>query len=242
MESHCHLSRRNLNIWKQSTPEMRILSKTCIPVGCVLPTCWPYGVGLHLEGVCRTLGGSASGGLHPEGSALGGLHPGGSAQPQGVCIGGVGLDRPPSPREQKWHTGVKTLPCPKLRLRAVIKFPSEFCIFLHWLDRCKSHHTASDWANKLVWLNLRCESEREPEVNSSTHDSLTLPSFFTLLSYFAVEERGKFMRLCKVFWSDLMGMISIDAVEFFVNDQQTQKCHVSDNDYFLYHKSQSSIQ
>ena len=47
---------------------------------------------------------------------------------RGVCVqGDPPRQRPPPPCEQDdWHTPVKTLPCPKLRLRAVIK---------HWKDK-----------------------------------------------------------------------------------------------------------
>ena len=78
------------------------------------------GGGLHPEGGGLHPGG---GGLHPGGGGLhpgeGGLHPGGLPR---VCprstYGGVG--RPPSSSLwTEWHTGVKILPCPKLRLRAV---------------------------------------------------------------------------------------------------------------------------
>ena len=75
----------------------------------------------------------AGGGLPREGSAqpqvclLGVCIRGGSAQPpprsayRGVCIqaGGLADLLPPW---TKWHTCVKTLPCPKLRLRAVTKY------------------------------------------------------------------------------------------------------------------------
>ena len=64
------------------------------------------------------------GGLHPGGrgfASRGGLHRGG-------CIQGVGgLSRPPSPVSRQ--TGVKTLPCPKLRLLAV-KIGLRECVFL----------------------------------------------------------------------------------------------------------------
>ena len=109
-----------------------------MPIGCVPPACWPYrggsiqplGVciqgspaqpqgsaqpweGLHPRevcptwgGVCPTPGGSASRGVCPT--------PGESAQPWGDP------GQIPFPLCTGWHTGVKTLPCPKLRLRAVI--------------------------------------------------------------------------------------------------------------------------
>ena len=65
--------------------------------------------GVCIWGICPT-----PGGLHPGGLPnLGG----GSAQPQGGSASG-GWSDPPAPWKE-WHTGVKTLPCPKLRLRAV---------------------------------------------------------------------------------------------------------------------------
>ena len=72
-----------------------------------------------------------------------GLYSVGSAQPWGstprrVCIWGVCIKRgfcptlggsasrggwaDPLPLSAEWHTGVKTLPCPKLRLRVVTSF------------------------------------------------------------------------------------------------------------------------
>ena len=65
----------------------------CIPVGCILPTCWPY---------------------LPAYTVQGGL----PCQGEGVVFQHA-MGRPP--REQNsWHTLVKILSCPKLRLRAVI--------------------------------------------------------------------------------------------------------------------------
>ena len=57
------------------------------------------------------------GGLHPGG---GGLHPGGVLHLEGLHPGGGQTPLHPVKRQ----TGVKTLPCPKLRLRAVIIYKS----------------------------------------------------------------------------------------------------------------------
>ena len=81
------------------------------------------------QGVCPTPGVCIQGGVCP---AQGGLHPwrgvcpswgvciqgdlpnpGGSSQPGGSASRGVWAD--PLPLWTEWHTGVKTLPCPKLR-------------------------------------------------------------------------------------------------------------------------------
>ena len=111
----------------------------CIPVGCVPPACWCRGSasggsasrGVCIWGVC-TRGVCIQGGLH-----LGSLHAGiciqreGSAF-RGECLGGLpnlppglhpgcgGVGQTPFSLWTEWHTGVKTLPCPKLRLRAVV--------------------------------------------------------------------------------------------------------------------------
>ena len=45
-------------------------------------------------------------------------NPGGVCPTRGVCIRGGGW-ADPLPLWTEWHTGIKTLPCPKLRLRAV---------------------------------------------------------------------------------------------------------------------------
>ena len=97
---------------------------------------WPTRRGMHL-GVLPDPRGYASGGLHRgylHGGGLpnleGNLHPGMTAW--GVCIQGglptplprsayVGVGQTPLPLWTEWHTGVKTLPCPKLRLRTVIR-------------------------------------------------------------------------------------------------------------------------
>ena len=74
--------------------------QVCIPVGCVPSACWPYPV------VSR--GVSAQGG-----EGVGGLPGGMYPSMQWV--------RHPPPRTES-QTVLKTLPCPKLRLRVVIIF------------------------------------------------------------------------------------------------------------------------
>ena len=97
---------------------------------------------------------------------------------------------PPACGQNSWHTLLKILPCPKLRLRAV-KIPRLNSVFFSTDSTDVNHIALTPTERTSSWLNPRCESEREPEVNSlSTHDPLTLPSFFSLLSYFAVEETG----------------------------------------------------
>ena len=59
---------------------------------------------------------------------------------RGVCIWGVGQS--PSPLWTEWHTGVKTLPCPKLCLRPV-KMGTQSIIEL--FSSCKS------------WPNIKCK-------------------------------------------------------------------------------------
>ena len=86
--------------WRCFTCWLVDLKQECIPVGCVPPACWPYPIVSH--------GGFASGG-------------GGSAS--------MGWADPPvmwpvmhaeRPTPQCGQTPVKTLPCPKLRLRVVM--------------------------------------------------------------------------------------------------------------------------
>ena len=92
-------------------------------------------------------GGSASRGVWLVGSAsrrrgsawgvcMGGLFiQGGSARSPQVCLQ-EGMGRPPpAPLWTEWHTGVKTLPCPKLPLRAVKIFNTCINFLLpswHW--------------------------------------------------------------------------------------------------------------
>ena len=75
------------------------------------------------------------------------LHPGGSAS-RGVCIQG-GLH--PLPGEAEWQTGVKTLPYPKLRLRAVIICRTKTMHKFHgWcVKKCDSHW----WHNQVRKLD-----------------------------------------------------------------------------------------
>ena len=76
----------------------------CIPVGCIPPACWPYVPPYTAQEAC--------------------LLPGGEVPPWG---GGLlrGLSQhalrqtPPPCGQNSWHTLLKILPCPKLRLRAV---------------------------------------------------------------------------------------------------------------------------
>ena len=82
--------------------------------------------GVCIQGFCIW------GGLHPRGSVFGGLHLGvlhrGGVlftRGEGVCptpqvCQWEGLGRPPSPLVNRMTHRCKTLPCPKLRLRAVI--------------------------------------------------------------------------------------------------------------------------
>ena len=87
-----------------------ILIQDCIPVGCILPTCWP----------CTGQGGVCSRGVWSQGHVC-------------VCSGGVAWSwgwypsmhwgRPPYPpyEQNSWHMVLKISPCPKLRLRVVIR-------------------------------------------------------------------------------------------------------------------------
>ena len=110
-------------IWQSFAIEISC-EQVCIPVGCIPPACWLYrgsasrGIciqeGVHLGGIWFQVGG----GLHPGSRGVcnqweGGLHPGSWADPL--------------PLWTEWQTDVKTLPCPKLRLWAVIMcFPGTF--------------------------------------------------------------------------------------------------------------------
>ena len=90
----------------------------CIKVG----VCQMGGLsrGVCIQGVCPR--GSAWGGIYPRRGRFciqGGL-PGGSLHPGGVPMREVGQ----TPLWTEWHTGVKTLPCPKLHLWAVTRMHS----------------------------------------------------------------------------------------------------------------------
>ena len=101
--------------------------------GGVPPSCWGSPCrGVPLSGGCLLPGGSPCGGASflPGGSPCRGLPP--SCQGESPCRKGRGLPAggvPPSregglldgrpPLWTEWQTGVKILPCPKLRLRAV---------------------------------------------------------------------------------------------------------------------------
>ena len=107
------------------------------------------------RGVCPTLGvGSASReGVYP---TPGGLHPEGFVQPRGVLHPGGEVGQTPSPLWTEWHTSVKTLPCPKLRLWAVkTGFRSV------WLDLYKIGENGMEGKDRaegdVVLLFLNCD-------------------------------------------------------------------------------------
>ena len=129
------------------------LKQDCIPVGCIPPACWPYlpactgrGGWVSLPGgsPCQNGGLPCQGGILARGSAL---PEGGSALPErgglpfqgGACLSGGCLlargdgipaytEADPTCGQNSWHI-LKILPCPKLRLRAVIKeFGSGGCV------------------------------------------------------------------------------------------------------------------
>ena len=91
-----------------------IYKQEYIPVGCVPPACWLYFPACTAQGV-SALGGVCS----MDGCLLLG----------GVCSGGCllrgvsqhALRQKPPCIQNSWHTVLKILPCPKLRLRAVTK-------------------------------------------------------------------------------------------------------------------------
>ena len=87
-----------------------------------------YNTSMHSSRMrtARLLTGSRGGGLHPVGGLHQGVHTGKSASRGAYIQGGcrvlegalhLGGGQTPSPMNRQ--TGVKTLPCPKLRLRAV---------------------------------------------------------------------------------------------------------------------------
>ena len=130
----------------------------CIPVRCVLPTCWLYPTmhcrGVYLPGGYLPLGGGA--GVSAQGVPAWGCICLGVYLPRGcTCLGGtcqevylprgctcwgctylwgvpawglylpggctcLGVPAQVLPLWTEWQTGAKILPCPKLRLRAVI--------------------------------------------------------------------------------------------------------------------------
>ena len=109
------------------------IKQDCIPAGCIPPACWPYLPACTVQGGRPLWGVPGLGGcllpagcLVPDGmSAPGGR--GVSAPGWGGCLvpGGRGLSQHAlrqTPREQNsWHTLLKILPCPKLRLQTVTR-------------------------------------------------------------------------------------------------------------------------
>ena len=83
--------------------QWKFTQQDCIPVGCILPACWPY------LPACTMHWGICSGG---------GVWSGGVPGPGGAWSGGSVVSQHALWTE--WQTGAKILPCPKLRLRAVI--------------------------------------------------------------------------------------------------------------------------
>ena len=107
----------------------------CLPRECVfLGVCLPGGVCLP-RGVCLPKG------CLPGGVCQGGCLPrGGGCLPRGcVCLGGL-PDHPPC-GQKEWHTPVKILPCPKLRLRAVINLTHKRTIITNYFMHCTSKWT-----------------------------------------------------------------------------------------------------
>ena len=98
---------------------------------CLLPRGSPCQGGISFPGGSPCRGASFPGGSPCQGDAslLGGCLPAGGSPCQGVPPSFVGGWVPPSggspswetPLWTEWQTGVKILPCPKLRLRAVIR-------------------------------------------------------------------------------------------------------------------------
>ena len=78
----------------------------CIPIGCVQPACWPYLIVSYL--------------LWREGALPNPLdaHPL-EADSHSQVTSDAWWEANPPPSWTEWNTGVKTLPCPKLRLQAV---------------------------------------------------------------------------------------------------------------------------
>ena len=127
----CYTVMQIINFFHQTFHEY--CKQECIPVGCVPPACCPYlpactaprggrgvylgtcpGEGVYLlGGVCTCLGVYLPRGVYPPGGVPAQGSGGVSAQ-GGTCPG-----TPPC-EQNSWHTQLKILPCPKLRLRALI--------------------------------------------------------------------------------------------------------------------------
>ena len=83
------------------------------------------------------------------------------------------LGSAPPPWQKGWHTLVKILPCPKLRLRAVIKQFSEKGQLLYWIN--------NNLCTQQVYCDVHQPSKVRQNINCSTV-SFSFPSIFRLFS------------------------------------------------------------
>ena len=137
-------------------------NKFQIPVGCVPPALY------------RT-GGSLSRGLFQGGLCPGGLCPGGSLS-GGVSVQGVSVRE--TPLWTVWQTSVKTLPCPKLRLRAVKRETSKVTFDGHK----KRRNDWKAWFHRLREMS-RC---RCADVRLTTRSSLPILRVVTPVSFSSI--------------------------------------------------------
>ena len=151
------------------------LIQDCIPEGCIPPACWPHLQACTAQGGAwsRLLGGLVWGSVCSGGRLLPGVPGPGSVCSEGVWHPSMHRGRPPC-EPNSWHTLLKTLPCPKLRLRAV-KSRSRYSN----KNRCLWNCTPS-FQTALFSLSLCCE----PCFNRPISSRLTLTEFLASVSYF----------------------------------------------------------
>ena len=106
----------------QAFCQIRYSKQDCSPVGCIPPACWPYLPVCTARGRVPGPGCVSALGVPGLGPGLvlggGGCLVGGGAWSHGGVVSHHTLRQTPH-GQNSWHTLLKILPCPKLRLRAV---------------------------------------------------------------------------------------------------------------------------
>ena len=139
----------------------------CIPIGCVLPAHWPYPAVIFLWG-----GGLSNAAMY--------AYPTGCRTPL-VMWPVMHAGRLTPHLWKEWHTGLKTLPCPKLRLRVVYMQPSQghshpprkvkvICVLLLKSRLYERQHTVLPFY-RATNFNARVEPSFSRMLNVAVHTS-----------------------------------------------------------------------